>query len=47
MTRERYIRLFAGTFVMGSLALGFWVNQYWYLYIAAMRFVLPKLGVPT
>jgi hypothetical protein len=34
MTLERYIRLIAGTFVMGSLALGHWVNPYWYLFTA-------------
>ena len=34
MTTERYIRLFAGTFVMGSLALGWWVSPYWFLFTA-------------
>jgi hypothetical protein len=34
MTLERYIRLIAGIFVMGSLALGHWVNPYWYLFTA-------------
>ncbi len=34
MTLERYIRLIAGTFVMGSLALGHWVSPYWYLFTA-------------
>ena len=34
MNRERVIRLIAGTLVMGSLALGYWVNQYWYLLTA-------------
>lgn len=34
MTLERYIRLIAGTFVMVSLALGHWVNPYWYLFTA-------------
>ena len=34
MTREHVIRLIAGTFVMGSLALGYWVNEYWYLFTA-------------
>jgi hypothetical protein len=31
---ERYIRLIAGTFVMLSLALGYLVNPYWYLFTA-------------
>lgn len=34
MTLERYIRLIAGTFVMGSVALGHWVSPYWYLFTA-------------
>ncbi len=34
MTLERYIRMIAGTFVIGSLALGHWVNSYWYLFTA-------------
>ena len=32
MTRERIIRAVAGTFVLGSLALGYWVSPYWYLF---------------
>ena len=34
MTVERYLRLAAGFFVMLSLALGTWVNPYWYLFTA-------------
>jgi hypothetical protein len=34
MTREHIIRLVAGTFVMGSLALGWFVNPYWFLFTA-------------
>ena len=34
MNLERYIRLIAGTFVVVSLALGHWVNSYWYLFTA-------------
>jgi len=34
MTLERYIRLIAGSFVLASLALGTWVNPYWYLFTA-------------
>lgn len=31
MSVERYLRLIAGSFVMLSLALGYWVNPAWYL----------------
>jgi DUF2892 family protein len=34
MTLERYIRIIAGTFVLASLALGTWVNAYWYWFTA-------------
>ena len=34
MNLERYLRLIAGTFVMLSLALGYFVNPYWYLFTA-------------
>lgn len=34
MTVERYLRLLAGAFVLLSLALGHWVNPYWYLFTA-------------
>ena len=34
MTVERYIRLIAGSFVLVSLALGYWVSPYWYLFTA-------------
>ena len=34
MTVERYVRLVAGTFVLGSLALGHWVSPYWFLFTA-------------
>jgi Protein of unknown function (DUF2892) len=34
MTIERALRLIAGIFVMASLALGHWVNEYWYLFTA-------------
>lgn len=32
MTVERYLRLIAGAFVMLSLALGYWMSPYWYLF---------------
>ncbi len=34
MNIERYIRLIAGVFVLLSLALGYWVNPYWFLFTA-------------
>jgi hypothetical protein len=34
MTIERYLRLIAGTFVLGTLALGHWVNPNWYYFTA-------------
>ena len=34
MTIERYLRLIAGAFVVASLALGYWVSPYWYLFTA-------------
>ena len=34
MTVERTLRLMAGLFVMLSLALGYWVSPYWYLFTA-------------
>ena len=30
MTTERLVRIFAGAFVLASLALGIWVNQNWF-----------------
>ena len=34
MTVERYIRMIGGTFVVLSLALGYWVSPYWFLFTA-------------
>jgi hypothetical protein len=34
MNVERYLRLFAGAVVMSTLALGYWVSPYWYLFTA-------------
>jgi hypothetical protein len=34
MTIERYLRLIAGFFVLLSLALGYWVSPYWFLFTA-------------
>jgi hypothetical protein len=34
MTVERGLRLMAGAFILLSLALGYWVTSYWYLFTA-------------
>ena len=34
MTMHYAIRLIAGTFVLASLALGYWVSPYWFLFTA-------------
>ena len=34
MNVERSLRLIAGAFVMLTLALGYWVSPYWYLFTA-------------
>lgn len=34
MTVERYLRLIAGFFVLLSLALGYWLSPYFYLFTA-------------
>ena len=44
MTIERMLRLIAGLFVLVSLALGHWVNEYWYLFTAFVGFNLFQSG---
>jgi len=34
MSLERKIRMIAGTFVLVSLALGWWVSPWWFLFTA-------------
>ena len=34
MTTERIVRMVAGVFVTGSLALGYWVHPGWYCFTA-------------
>ena len=34
MTVDRYLRLIAGALVTISLALGYWVSSYWFLFTA-------------
>ena len=44
MTIERMLRLIAGLFVLVSLALGRWVNEYWYLFTAFVGLNLFQSG---
>ena len=34
MTVDRYLRMIAGAFVLGTLALGHWVHPAWYWFTA-------------
>lgn len=34
MNVERFLRLIAGLFVMVTVALGYWVSPYWFLFTA-------------
>jgi hypothetical protein len=34
MTLDRKVRMIAGTFVLVSVALGWWVSPYWFLFTA-------------
>lgn len=34
MSMERKIRMIAGTFVLASVALGWWVSPWWFLFTA-------------
>jgi hypothetical protein len=34
MSVDRYLRMIAGAFVVLSLALGYWVSPYWFLFTA-------------
>jgi hypothetical protein len=34
MTTERYVRVLAGTFVLASVALGYWMHPGWFLMTA-------------
>ena len=45
MTVERSLRLIAGTFILLSLALGHWVNPYWYLFTAFVGANLFQSGI--
>jgi hypothetical protein len=41
---DRYLRLIAGAFVLVSLALGYWVSPYWFLFTAFVGLNLFQSG---
>ncbi len=45
MTIERSLRLIAGTFVLGSVALGYWVSPYFFLFTAFVGLNLFQSGL--
>jgi hypothetical protein len=45
MTVERGLRLMAGTFVLISIALGFWISHYWFLLTAFVGLNLFQSGL--
>ncbi len=45
MTVERGLRLMAGIFVLLSLALGYWVSHYWFLFTAFVGLNLFQSGI--
>ena len=45
MNVERTLRLIAGAFVLISLALGYWVSPYWYLFTAFVGLNLFQSGL--
>jgi Protein of unknown function (DUF2892) len=45
MTIERALRLIAGSFILLSLALGYWVSPYWYLFTAFVGLNLFQSGL--
>lgn len=44
MTIERALRAIAGTFILISLALGYWASPYWYLFTAFVGLNLLQSG---
>ena len=44
MTVERTLRLIAGAFILVSLALGYWMSPYWYLFTAFVGLNLFQSG---
>lgn len=45
MTVERALRLIAGTFVLASLLLGYFVSPYWFLFTAFVALNLMQSGI--
>ena len=45
MTIERSLRFIAGVFVLVSLALGWWVSPYWFLFTAFVGANLLQSGI--
>ena len=44
MSVERWLRLIAGAFVMASVALGYWVSPWWFLFTAFVGLNLFQSG---
>ena len=47
MTVERWLRLIAGVFVMASVALGHYVNPWWFAFTAFVGLNLFQSALPT
>lgn len=45
MTVDRWLRLIAGTFVTASVALGYWVSAYFFLFTAFVGLNLLQSGL--
>jgi hypothetical protein len=45
MATERVIRIIAGSFVTISVALGYWVSPYWFLFTAFVGLNLLQSGI--
>ncbi len=45
MNVERALRMIAGGFILVSLALGYWVSPYWYLFTAFVGLNLFQSGL--
>ena len=45
MTLDRYLHVIAGTFVVSSLALGYWVSPYFFLFTAFVGLNLFQSGL--
>jgi hypothetical protein len=45
MTVERTLRLLAGTFIVISVGLGYWLSHYWFLFTAFVGMNLLQSGL--